>query len=388
MCGLVGVAGDMTSADVNAFKGLLYLSAWRGIDSTGVGLVPYKADDDPSIIKSIGPSWEFLDLRRVNNALTVDNCAFMGHTRYRTVGAVTKANAQPFDMDNIIGCHNGTLSWGAKGRLEGKQNNFDTDSYALMYRLDMEGLASVMELTDGDDAMALVWFDRKDRTLNMFRNKHRPLHYTYDKAGKTLYWASETAMLYYALNHHKIAFTKIKEVPELSSLTWELPAKKDQQLQKPVLKKFKHGLKPPEKAKGQVFYTNPNGIRVIAEGNLLPFPRATAATTSATEQGVLHTHATVGVPELRNIRMSRLISRSALNGGSYYKSDSGRIYAKGGFEAKMDEGCAVCGEVPVWGEPVKFLKDESILCNGCLIRAVTEPHEAGDTLDLVLAMME
>lgn len=194
MCGLVGVAGNVTVPMEKAFKRMLELDTIRGPHSTGVCFVP--SYGEPSVIKKAGTPWELYQYKRWEDLIRPVNKALIGHNRWATVGAINAQNAHPFEHGHIIGAHNGTLR---NQRLLLDSSDFEVDSDNLYYHISEKGLDDALMHTNG--AFALSWYDKKEKSLNFIRNDERPLHYLITADGKGILWASEVFMLQQAIVH-------------------------------------------------------------------------------------------------------------------------------------------------------------------------------------------
>lgn len=225
MCGIVGAASNyLSDPEKDTFRNLLYASAVRGMDSTGVVSVQSKANDQrlhAPYIKSVFDSSTFLFHNGDHPVIFKPKesvHALIGHTRAATVGKVTKQNAHPFSFSKIIGVHNGTMrkKWGT-------EKNFETDSEALYDQINQRGIREVIkDIGRGSgvsDAYALVFFDKTEQTLNMIRNEERPLSIT--KTTGTIYWASEKRMLDWAVNREK-GLRVVEEIKPYHLYTWKL----------------------------------------------------------------------------------------------------------------------------------------------------------------------
>ena len=214
ICGLIGIAGD-TDGNIwkDIFSELLLVDSVRGLHSTGAGFV--KRDDNPEfrLAKEVGHPFRLFhnDEYEKNMARAAPSWqAILGHNRHATLGEHTIENAHPFMFDNIIGMHNGTLERRVLRDLL-DHDKFGTDSEAIFNDINSGSVQETVAKLEG--AWALVWFDRRDNTLNFLRNDKRPLHYCYTKDRHSLVWASEPDMLRYVLGRkHKGIFLP-KEVP-------------------------------------------------------------------------------------------------------------------------------------------------------------------------------
>lgn len=181
------------------FKTLLQLDTIRGPHSTGVAALGRVGG--AQMVKKLGTPWllfkdkEFTELMRPNNNI------LMGHNRYATKGAINEANAHPFEFENLIGAHNGTLV--APHLLPGWPK-YDVDSEALYDNLSANGLKHTVDRLDG--AYALTWIDKTNDSMNFLRNSERELFYCTSEDNKTLYWASESWMLHVALGRNGVKY--------------------------------------------------------------------------------------------------------------------------------------------------------------------------------------
>jgi glucosamine 6-phosphate synthetase-like amidotransferase/phosphosugar isomerase protein len=131
------------------------------------------------------------EMPKFKSALNANNsCAFLGHNRKATRGLVNDYNAHPFQIDHIVGCHNGTLYGSSQDRLEKELGEkFPVDSMALIAGIAAFGVEKT--ITDLEGAWALTWVDLKEGSLNFLRNKDRPLWYAVAEDNKFIFWASE-----------------------------------------------------------------------------------------------------------------------------------------------------------------------------------------------------
>lgn len=226
MCGLVGVAGDLRHADVQAFKQMLIADTFRGAHSTGVAGVGANKDVEPDVLKAPMPSWDFLSmLKDVDSVINVQQQILMGHNRHATQGEITRQNAHPFFVeDQLVGCHNGTLLAHATKTFVKDFDTYGTDSEAALASFVKRG--TVETLTNIMGAWAFVWFDYRNNTLNFTRNKERPLFFAYEpeKRGK-IYWASELDMLKWVLGRNGLITKDMKflDVGENQHVYFEVP---------------------------------------------------------------------------------------------------------------------------------------------------------------------
>lgn len=189
MCGIVGIAGEITADARKAFQQMLILDQLRGDHSTGC-LSVRNYDGMVKISKAIGGPENLFETKKFQDQITDTSKLYVGHNRYATVGEVNVQNTHPFDFENVVGVHNGSLRT-YKG-LPG-YGEYNVDSQVLYHAINEIGVEEALKHVQG--AYALVWFDKKEQTLNFIRNAERPLSLQMSPDGKTIMWASEAWMM-------------------------------------------------------------------------------------------------------------------------------------------------------------------------------------------------
>ncbi len=207
MCGLVGVASQNLSEPArHAFNELLYHSVLRGEDSTGVAAVtqPFGEKSAVHVFKSVGPPTDFFDDHALDKTRRLVNepvHVLIGHSRKATQGKITVETAHPFEFENIVGAHNGTVDlWSLRDFHNRK--DFTIDSQIIYSELNHSNIDTVWANADG--AMALVWWDKRTKKLHMIRNSERTLSVFYSEDDKTVFWSSEPWMSTVAAGRHGI----------------------------------------------------------------------------------------------------------------------------------------------------------------------------------------
>lgn len=321
MCGLVGIAGDCTGSWKDIFQELLLVDTVRGPHSTGAGFVG-RQNEEFMLDKRLGNPFNLFGQEPFEKAMSLSHPqkVMMGHNRSATIGEKTVDNAHPFKFTNVIGAHNGTLDkWCIKDLTN--HNLYGTDSQAIFATIEEKGIDEAIKLMCG--AWALVYFDKRDHTLNMIRNGKRPLWYTYSSDRTTLVWASEVEMLEYVLGRRKKTIQKgddgkpqYFQPPSDMLYSWEIPSSIAKKIDSPVQRKIE----------GRSWVSSYGG----------PFLHGTkkAKTTIS--------HTTVHQGSSSDAIISFEYRPKSKKFRQPYKDRYGRIINRKEFEAMVDEGCMFC----------------------------------------------
>lgn len=197
MCGIVGMvskwSNGFTSSEADIFTRMLFLDTLRGWDSTGVFGVDKFGNVD--IVKAAISGPDFIRTREHEDFLrkSVRAGTFMvGHNRAATKGTINDENAHPFYVDDkIILVQNGTMRGDHKKFAE-----VDVDSHALAHLLAKEDDVT-KALKQVNAAYALVWYNTATESMNIIRNKERPLFIVEEETGGFIF-ASEMETILYA----------------------------------------------------------------------------------------------------------------------------------------------------------------------------------------------
>lgn len=254
MCGIVGFITKEVSKNAvdrqQFMRDGLIMDTLRGADATGIFMVPHawtKATEQHQkvayVTKKAVPGHTFVTSADYSKDLYPirDWRAVVGHNRAATRGKRNDANAHPFQEGPVTMVHNGTLTttyglptdqWDLnKGRS--KEDEVTVDSHVLCHNLaeaSVEEAADIISKIRG--AFALVWNDARDESVNIVRNSERPLHLAYGKDDDTLYFMSESEMLYALTRRGGIKIENIFYPKPGVWMKW-LP---DTPLRKPIVK--------------------------------------------------------------------------------------------------------------------------------------------------------
>ena len=228
MCGLVGAASKLLPENhKNVFYDMLIMDTLRGQDSTGVAEIvkPFSEKEEPQIFlyKTVGPATALFDeYAAYKRNLTTDPVGvFIGHNRFATQGKVDRDSAHPFDFDNVVGAHNGTVMQSSMKDFNGYMEH-DIDSQIIYSHLSHHK-SSIQEVWQhADGAMALVWWDKLTNQLKMVRNEQRPLWLAYSEDDKTVFWASEVWMILGACHRNNVKIKETFQLPVNTLFTFSL----------------------------------------------------------------------------------------------------------------------------------------------------------------------
>jgi predicted glutamine amidotransferase len=350
MCGLVGIAGKLEFKDEHFIKHLLYLDMWRGKDSTG--LASYRNDGTAKLAKIASHPIDLFDTIRFKDTLNGNQSrAFIGHNRAATKGQVNAVNAHPFIFGNIIGAHNGTLTQASHNALQNELGEkYDVDSQAIFACIAAKGLKKTVSLLQG--AWALTFVDTEAGTLNILKNKERPLWYAYNEDRNKVIWASEFEFINYASKSGASPtklFTdadgyKFFPVEDNQLYTFDLEALRAGTTEAPYKPKMKEmkGKEPPTVVANNTS-GNPFGMQKGSGSD----PATTTSTTSSTST---QTPSTTTSPSKRAPchEQAKVDSRTMDLRGS--KSDPfASLIDKSKFYEWTKDGCACCGNPIIFG---------------------------------------
>jgi hypothetical protein len=249
--------GAIMGPEKTLWQDLVVADAARGVDGTGAikvhtdGSVNWakQAGDPFSLFRSDGfynDFWEPINREFI--------CALIGHNRFGTRGRKDTASAHPFAYEHITMVHNGTLR--EHGSILKELKEYPVDSEALCVGIARYGLQDALRQIDG--AYALAYYDFKEQTINLIRNNERPLFVHVNKKDKLVSFASEKAMLYWALNRQRYfsaEWDHITSLQENELLSWSVKGNET----KPRLKKIE------VKGGSKVYYSTVCSVEPVAD---------------------------------------------------------------------------------------------------------------------------
>jgi glucosamine 6-phosphate synthetase-like amidotransferase/phosphosugar isomerase protein len=359
MCGIVGVAGDLWMKDESCLKRMLIFDYLRGPDSTGVAAI--RNNGTAAIAKVSSHPIDLLEMPKFKAAMNANQSrAFIGHNRAATMGSVTSFNAHPFEYENIVGVHNGTLDRDClKDVHKELGEEYPVDSMTLFAAIAKMGLKDAMSLISG--AWSIVYYDKKDNTLNFLRNKDRPMNYAYTKDFKRLFFASEYPIIEaavaltsgYEMYAEKETGNVYFSTQENTHYRWDLDALKkgSDTIPKPKVREIK------------------GRETVTTGGNYDPFTRREHTTTQS--QSGTHNQGTGNGSTPQNSKTGTHSFPSKDKGPQSYVGSNLRPFAglvlREYFEGITRRGCSYCLEEVKWGDVgvAVFERDDVVLCPEC-----------------------
>lgn len=186
MCGIVAYSGkkDFNSSII---KMLMLSNLTRGMDATGIYSPKNGLKKD-----NINATAYF---GKPLNNIKKDK-VFIGHLRAKTFGENSAANAHPFEYPSLVGVHNGTLimPWELAKKYNIDPLKCQVDSQVIYSIINDQidtsdnNVTSIHILSVFEGAAALIYYNKEDGNLYVYRNKERPLHFGF--AGTEMYIAS------------------------------------------------------------------------------------------------------------------------------------------------------------------------------------------------------
>lgn len=204
MCGILGMIGQgITLNDREWLRDFFLLSQIRGIDSVGIMTAEY--DNQTHIetrmsYKSAISASEFVKSPEAKPFFTNTKAdLFLGHVRWATVGNINSQNAHPFETENLVAAHNGTLI-----KSEYHKDKDKTDSEMMFIDMEKRGVKEVLEGLSITDAYAISVYEKNKGILHLSRNIERPLAFAVHRTRSVIYWGSDYDYLKLSLDKKDI----------------------------------------------------------------------------------------------------------------------------------------------------------------------------------------
>lgn len=365
MCGLVGVAGDITAKEEKIYKELLLVSSLRGMHSTGTAFISREKDAEVMLAKGMGGPWNLLTHKSFKKGMACINKAFIGHNRFATVGSVERNNAHPFENESIVGAHNGTL---INQTLLPDHKEFAVDSENIFHSFNIQGEEETIKNLDG--AFALVWWNKKENRLKFLRNERRTLFYSYNRSRNILFWASEKEMLEFILERNNIFYDEIYIFNTKKIYSFELP---DRHPRKILLEQ-----------KGVEFYKRPvfDYMPNYSENWITDWYGGRREERKEQERApyfsgrIINKPAVIGAVRWKgqrdpqgeyslNKKRRKLVAKGRTP--KNVKGPGHLIFTQEQFDEHVliAAGCCWCSVIPEYGDDIRYLKDNEYLCADC-----------------------
>ena len=210
MCGHIGFASISKTINRESLRSYLrvglFLDQLRG--THGTGIASRAADGTISSYKRALAASDFLQLEAAKRQILSTYSFAIGHNRAATGGSIDDDCTHPFEVDDLILAHNGTLR-----ELYSLDGVSSLDSRRIAQHIAKNKLSIKEMLEDLRGSFALVWYDGADDTINLCRNEERPMYYATNNTYDSVFWGSEDWMVRTAAGRAGIKLNDPIELP-------------------------------------------------------------------------------------------------------------------------------------------------------------------------------
>ena len=167
----------------NVVESLALAMQDRGTDSTGVACL--FDDNSAKLLKDTEKAAKFIEEDKFDKIIESNPACLIGHTRFATVGEVSRRNAHPFRKGNIVGAHNG----GVENYIEiNKGVQVDSEVIFALLKKHRNDYKKAFKRLSGD--FAIVWTNLEERHSLYLVRDGNPLYFAIVPTLKTIFWCS------------------------------------------------------------------------------------------------------------------------------------------------------------------------------------------------------
>ena len=218
MCKLAAMVNLENSLDITTTSNLnkfldhiFYINSFGQQDGSGVMWMD--KDGNHSHHKRAINAVDFLETRWWNKQSLANKRFVALHTRYATQGAVSDANAHPFEHGEFVLMQNGTagVSPHHTALVPNKHSNCSVDSESVCWAFSEQGVLDTLDTYRGDGVF--MFLNTRLRTFNIIKNNRRDLHVIQVTGKQIFLYATDAHALALAATRSNLPFEKVQVVP-------------------------------------------------------------------------------------------------------------------------------------------------------------------------------